>query len=393
MTPLDILSQLIRIPSVNPMGGDVQQDICYEHRLSDWLTHYFESIGAAHERIEVHSGRDNVLARYQAGPARPTILLDAHQDTVPVTGMSQPFDPQIRDGRVRGRGACDVKGSMAAMLHALGRLINDQPTDAANVVLSCSCDEEAGMGGVLQLVKYWEQHNSKSQLLHSKPDACIVAEPTDLNVVRSHLGVMRFRVWTTGQACHASQPDQGKNAIYAMTPVIGLLAEEAEQLATRSQGRSSCGRATLNVGIIKGGSSVNIVPDECVVEVDRRLVPGEDPAQIWTQINHQISKLPAARCDQPWLAAPALSDTDNGALADEFIAAVRSAGICDSEQIEVTYCTNGSTIAAAGVPTVVFGPGSIAEAHTAQESIEIKQLDLAADAYYRFCAGAGAIKS
>ena len=120
---VDILSALISLPSVNPMGQDVDGPIYFEGRVSDWLVKYFDSFGARHERIEVSPGRDNVLARFNSPGSEFTILLDAHQDTVPVDGMTiPPFDPQIRNGRITGRGACDVKGGMAAMLFAFRRL-------------------------------------------------------------------------------------------------------------------------------------------------------------------------------------------------------------------------------------------------------------------------------
>jgi succinyl-diaminopimelate desuccinylase len=138
MTPSQILCELIAIPSVNPMGRKLEGPIYFEHRLSDWLVEYFESIGVAHERIEVAPGRANILARYDSPGAQRTLLLDAHQDTVPVDGMTiPPFEPRIADGRITGRGASDVKGGMAAMLHAFTRLVKEKPGGAANVVLSC----------------------------------------------------------------------------------------------------------------------------------------------------------------------------------------------------------------------------------------------------------------
>ncbi len=380
----DILSELIRIPSVNPMGGAVEPDICFEHRVSDWLETFFDSIGADHERIEATVGRDNVIARYDAGPSKPTILLDAHQDTVPVTGMSDPFDPQFRDRRIYGRGACDVKGGMAAMLFAFRRLVRERPADSANVVLSCSCDEEANMSGVRQLVSYWESPASKSKLLGTRPDVCIVAEPTELDIVVAHLGVLRFRVRTHGKACHASDPTQGRNAIFAMAPVIRWLEAHAQTLATGSVSHPLCGQSTLSVGLIQGGTSVNIVPDECVLEIDRRLIPGEDPVRVWELYRDELAQFRDVECDPPFLAAPSLGVCDNANLADRLMAAIQRSGI-EAKQVGVPYCTNASTIDTAGVPSVVFGPGSIAQAHTADEYVEIAQLEMAAEMYFQFC--------
>ncbi len=118
----DLLCQLIRVPSVNPMGREVSGPIYFEGRLSDWLVQFFQSFEAPHERIEVVPGRDNVIARYDSPGAELTLLLDAHQDTVPVDGMTiSPFEPQVENGRITGRGASDVKGGLAAMLFAFRR--------------------------------------------------------------------------------------------------------------------------------------------------------------------------------------------------------------------------------------------------------------------------------
>ena len=154
MDPLEILKTLVSIPSVNPMGRDLSGPEYYEARVSDWLCDFFSEREIAHERIEVVPGRDNVIARVDAGPDRPTIVLDAHQDTGPVDGMTiDPFDPVIRDGKIYGRGACDVKGGMAAMLHAVARLASERPEGAANVVMSCTCDEESNVQGITDLVR------------------------------------------------------------------------------------------------------------------------------------------------------------------------------------------------------------------------------------------------
>src|SRR5690606_6645877 len=171
------------------MGRDVTGEIYYEARVADWLVEFFRAIGAPHERIQVVPGRDNVIARYDAPGADITLLLDVHQDTVPVEGMTiPPFEPRVADGRISGRGACDVKGGMAAMLAAFRRLFEERPAGAANVVLSCTVDEEATTLGMTDLVKLWRQPDGRSQLLTTPPDGAIVAEPTGLDVVVAHRG-------------------------------------------------------------------------------------------------------------------------------------------------------------------------------------------------------------
>ncbi|MCR9296787.1 MAG: M20 family metallopeptidase [bacterium] len=398
--PRDILAQLIRIPSVNPIGNSADLSVCYEHRMSDWLEEFFRSIGAECERISVAEVagvgaggkpivRQNVLAKYDAGPGRPTVLLDAHQDTVPVAGMKAAFDPQVRDGRMYGRGACDVKGGMSAMLAAFARLRSERPGSAASVVLSCSCDEEASALGVRDLVGYWSASTGPSKLLRDAPQACIVAEPTELDVVVMHPGVLRFRVRSEGMACHASDPSRGTNAIYAMRPVLEYFQILAEALREDSPSDPLCGSAAVSVGMIHGGTAVNIVPAECWIDVDRRMIPGEDPEQVWKQIECDLLKYKNVYCEAPWLAVPPLDDSVNGHVADAMLRAAEAAGAHGSRKLGVAYCTNASTVAAAGIPSIVFGPGSITHAHTNDEQIDLGQLDIAAQAYYDFCVDFG----
>jgi succinyl-diaminopimelate desuccinylase len=386
MSPTEILCELIAIPSVNPMGRELSGSIYFEQRLSDWLVKFFASIGAQFERIEVAAGRANVIARYDAPGASQTLLFDAHQDTVPVDNMTiDPFTPQVYDGRVAGRGASDVKGGLAAMLHAFARIVNEKPSGTPNLVLSCSCDEEFTTLGIRDLTSYWQDGMGKSRLLTSKPDGAVVAEPTDLDVVVAHRGVTRFRVHTLGHACHSSDPTQGRNAIYTMARAVRYLEDYASWLPKSVPIHSLCGRPTLSVGRIFGGQSVNIVPDRCTIEIDRRLVPGEDPLVAWSTIREQLTERfgPHIVTDEAWISSPALSNQDNAWLAEPLLKCIENvAG--KHRSLGVAYCTHASTLSTAGVPAVVFGPGSIAQAHTEDEYIEIKQLDQAAEVYFQF---------
>ncbi|MCA9131832.1 MAG: M20/M25/M40 family metallo-hydrolase, partial [Planctomycetales bacterium] len=326
MSPSEILYQLIAQPSVNPMGREDVSENFGEARMSDWLVAYFQSLGAPHERLEVLPGRDNVLARYDSpNPGAETILLDAHQDTVPVEGMTiPPFEPRTSEGRIYGRGSVDVKGSMAAMLDAFSRLWRERPAKAPNVVLSCSCDEEATAHGARALVSYWQPGANKSRLLAQPPSLAIVAEPTELDVVVAHRGVLRFRIRTQGRACHSSHPEQGKNAIYLMAQVIVRLQEQAAALASSTRVHPLCGGPRMSVCRIEGGSAVNIVPDHCRIEIDRRLIPGEDPQQVWEALRDSLSDLGEdVICEPAWIRVGALPDDNNAALAERLLQTVQ----------------------------------------------------------------------
>src|SRR5262245_44273591 len=194
---LELLRQLVAIPSVNPMGRGVAGPEFLEGRLSDFLESFFRRLGVACERTEVAPGRANVIARFDSAGAKRTILLDAHQDTVPTDGMViEPFTPVERDGRLYGRGACDVKGGLAAMMAAFERLVGERPAGAANVVLSCTCDEEATTIGIHDLIRSWSKPGRRGSLLSNRPDWAVIAEPTGLEVVVAHKGATRWKALT-----------------------------------------------------------------------------------------------------------------------------------------------------------------------------------------------------
>ncbi|QDT46917.1 Acetylornithine deacetylase [Symmachiella dynata] len=387
--PVELLETLIAIPSVNPMGRDVSGPEFGEARMTAFLEDWFADLGVAIEKFEVLPGRFNLLARYDAGPDRPTILLDAHQDTVPVDGMTiPPFEPAIQEGKLFGRGACDVKGGMAAMLAAFARLVTQRPAGAANVVMSCSCEEEAEALGVKDLVKLWSEPGRGIPSLKTAPDVAVVAEPTGLDVVVAHRGATRWKLRTTGRACHSSNPDEGVNAIYKMGQVLSGMQAFTAHLKQAIPAHPLCGPATISVGRIEGGLSVNTVPDRCEIEIDRRVIPGEDgfaviaetEAFLRKNIDVDFEMLP------PWITGISLSDEHNAELADRMLKTV--AAVADPhKKVGVAYGTNASRIAASGVPAIVCGPGSINQAHTEAEWIDINELRQAAEIYYRFCAG------
>lgn len=386
--PLDLLKQLVAIPSVNPMGRDVTGPEYLETRLSDWLENFFGGLGVSHQRIEVLPGRANVIARFDSPGSATTILLDAHQDTVPVEGMMiDPFRAEVRDGKLYGRGACDVKGGMAAMLAAFARLVCETPPGAANVIMSCTCDEEQTALGARDLAKLWSDPARDGSLISSPPSVAVVAEPTDLHIVVAHRGAMRWKLKTKGRACHSSRPQEGINAIYQMAHVLSVLERYADELPGKIKPHPLCGPATISVGRIQGGISVNTVPDECVIEIDRRCVPGENSAAVIPQVTAYLRERLEVEFEMlpPWTDGATLSDHNNGPWADRLLPHIEAV-VGTRQKVGVPYGTNASRFAATGVPALVFGPGSIAQAHTVDEWIDINELRQASEIYYKLCA-------
>lgn len=389
--PLPLLKDLVSIPSVNPMGRDVSGPEYFEGRVTAYLERYLSKLGVAFEVVEIEPGRANVLARLDAPGSTKTVLLDAHQDTVPVDGMTiPPFEPTETDGRVYGRGSCDVKGGLAAMLAAFTRLATDRPRGMANVVLSCTCDEESTSIGIYHLVGSWTGKSPGYRTCPQRPDVAIVAEPTELDIVVAHRGATRWKLHTTGRACHSSRPSEGINAIYRMARVLKCLEEYAAWLPTSRPAHPLCGPATLSVGLISGGSSVNVVPDACVIELDRRIIPGEENLSARDELTAYLSERLDFDVvhDAPYCTSPALGDEWNGELARQLSRSIAQT-VGARQIIGVPYGTHASRLARVGVPSVVFGPGNIAQAHTKDEWIAIDQLRQAADVYYHFCSTAG----
>lgn len=391
--PLDLvqtLSDLVAIPSVNPMGRPLDGPEFYEERVTDYLERLFERLGLVWQRQLVQPRRENIVARLD-GAVSPAaggevILLEAHQDTVPVDGMTiDPWKPQVRDGRLYGRGACDIKGGMTAMLGAVARLAEERPAGMPTVIMACTVNEEHGYSGASELPKLWAE--GSQSVVPRRPDVAIVAEPTDLQVVVAHKGAVRWKCRTHGVAAHSSQPHRGKNAIYGMAPILLALDRYASELPKIVPEHPLCGQATLSVGTIQGGLSVNTVPDACTIEIDRRLLPGEDALTAYEQVLAYLHEAVETDCniehEHPYLLGIPLADRDNGALADRLAAVLRRA-LGRGEKIGVPFGTNASRIAVASVPTVVFGPGSIDQAHTSDEWLSLDELEKASAALYQF---------
>ncbi|APW60389.1 M20 family metallopeptidase [Paludisphaera borealis] len=376
-----LLSELVSIPSVNPMGRALSGPELLETRLSAYLESWFRDRGLHVQRQPVAPGRDNLLARYDAPDARRTVLFDVHQDTVPTDGMTiPPFEPRVEVGKLYGRGACDVKASMAAMLLAFERLCRERPQGSASVVLACTVDEE-----------FTHLGSSKLAETQSGIDLAVVAEPTQLNVVHCHKGATRWKIRARGVACHSSTPDRGVNAIYRMAHVVAALADLARDLS-RTPPHPILGPPSLSVGRIEGGLSVNIVPDACTIEIDRRMIPGETPSGCIEQVRKflvgRLGNLDGVEFDPPWVRMPAL-DTQLGDWVGPLSEAVQGATGRAPELIGVPFGTDAGPLGAAGIPGVVFGPGDIAQAHTRDEWVELDQVHQAAEAYYRIACALG----
>ena len=377
------LRELVQIPSVNPGGASrLDPQIHGESRVTDWLESRARTRGIRSYRQPVASGRDNLIMEVQGrGENHRTQLWEVHQDTVDVAGMTvEPFGARIQDGRLYGRGACDVKGSMAAMLGALAEIHQYSGPVSDRIILACTVDEEHTFLGVQALRAHSPGRIWISTENTCRPDFAIVAEPSSLGIIEAHKGVIRWHIRVHGTACHSSTPDLGSNAIYAAAEIAKAI--EKLQIRLRESSKDHLGGGSICLTQISGGSAPNIVPHECVLLIDRRIGFTETPEEAGQQLQAVLDGLgfpSGIQCQlsQPIIRCPALMSNGNGPAIRSLGTAIRkTTGQCEVRS--VAFGTDASTIAEHGIPAVVFGPGDIAQAHTKDEWIDLRELETAA---------------
>jgi acetylornithine deacetylase len=361
-----LLAELVRIPSVNPMGRDMRGGQYGEAALAEHVAAFLHGHAIDVRVTEAAPGRPNVTAYIDAG-ARQTVMLQAHLDTIHVEGMTvAPFGAEVRDGCLFGRGACDTKGSLAAFLQAAVEAVNTPAKLRYNIVLLATADEEYQFTG--------SRHAMQSGL---KADLGIAGEPTSLRIVRAHKGVVRWYLGTTGTAAHAAYPSRGENAIYRMGHVLTRLESYARGLAA-GPSHPLLGTPSLSVGVIAGGRAVNMVPDMCRIEIDRRTLPHEAAGAVIEGAGACLQGIEGWEMAPPHLVASGMDVPEETTVVQQLSEAIR--GVTGSVMVEgAYYATDAGTFNAGGIPTVVFGPGDIALAHTVAEHIPLAELRQATD--------------
>ncbi len=365
---VELLQRLVSISSVNPALTD-DPSIGGEARMADYLAGHLDKLGFKVEWHEATGGRPNVVGRFGPDKPRRSFLLESHLDTQGIHQMTvPPFDGEVRGGRLYGRGACDTKGPMAAALVALEPATLERLAGAdIQVVYVGAMGEEKGNIGAEELVE-----------AGVGADEAIVLEPTDLNIVHAHKGALWFEVEVEGLAAHGSNPTLGVNAIRGMAKAIDLIVAATEKAAALRT-HALLGQATVNIGVIRGGSSINIVPDRCVIQVDRRTLPGDHHDRIIREIGDGLEGLKSAGHFKAWHVRKIkeghpFETTASSGLVRGMLAACNSIGV-KSEALGAAWYSDAGPFSRTCKEIAVFGPGSIKQAHTVDEFIELEELE------------------
>ncbi|MDR0357883.1 MAG: M20 family metallopeptidase [bacterium] len=364
----ELLVRMVRIPSVNPRGEDKPAEGELGRFVGEWLA----EAGLHVETHEAFPGRSNVVARLPGTSPEPALLLNSHLDTVETDGMTvEPFGAEVRDGRLYGRGSCDAKGCLSAFMLAVRAVARSDARPPRDVELVASVDEEAGGGGILRFMASLPEPRERYA-------AALIGEPTELRLVTATKGGIRFTVRTLGRASHSSQPWEGDNAIYRMQDVLTFLRKTLEPELS-AQHHPLVGTPTIVPTLISGGAGWNIVPPSCTVSIDRRLVPGEDPMEVFEGYRERFLALAPGHIEVEGppqvIFAP---ETPPDAPIARAVGSALSARGLDATPLGVNYGTDGAKIAPHGIPIVVFGPDSISRAHQADESVSLEEVATAA---------------
>lgn len=367
MSPvLRLLRDLVALPSVNPAFLPPGDPRAGEARVGE-----FVAATAAAARLDVEfqpvlPGRANVIVRLQpTGPTRSRILLAPHLDTVGEPCLDSLLNPVVRAGRLTARGACDTKGCVAAMLEAVRRVAagGRRPAGTEIAFVGLVDEENFQLGS--------RAYAGRARAREYTARLAVVGEPTRLEVVTAHKGDVWLQLRTRGRAAHGATPHLGVNAVHAMAGVVQLLeGEYRERISRRSH--PLLGHATVNVGSIRGGTQPNIVPDECVISVDRRTLPGETETAVRKEIRDLLRQRGFDATLDSLRTAPC-HPLETDPSHPDVVALCRAAGRRRTRGVH--YFCDAAPLAEGGIPAVVFGPGDIAQAHTRDEWIAVDSLE------------------
>lgn len=362
-----LLADLVAIDSVNPT---LVPGAAGEAAIARRLAQELDAIGLAVEVQDVAPGRPNVVGTLAGRAPGRSLMFCGHIDTVGVSGMPAPFDPVVRDGRLFGRGAQDMKSGVAAMIDAARVVAIRGGLDAGSLVVACVVDEEHSSIGADALVTRW------------RADAAVVTEPTGLDIAVCHKGFAWAEITTHGRAAHGSRPADGIDAIVHMGRVLSALGALDARLQ-RGARHERLGPASLHASTITGGHELSSYPDRCTLQVERRTIPGESARVFEDEVAGILGELTAttpgfAATATPLFARPPYEIDGAHPLPGLLQTSARHAG-CRADTIGMSFWTDAAVLGAAGIPSVLFGPTG-AGLHSLEEWVDLASVRQCRDA-------------
>lgn len=366
----DLLAELVSVPSVNPMGRTFDGDAPVERGVTEVMERFFDVPGVGVERMPVSKSHENLLIRYPADAPDPVLLFESHMDVVPADEWpDRAFVPRIEGDILYGRGACDDKGSLAAMALALMDMAETSVRPPLPILFVCAGDEE-----------YAQTGTKAFRDLPIQVAAGVFGEPTGCAPVVQHKGTLRWDITVHGKSAHTSRPELGVNAIYGAMELIAALRAHQDVLQSRHRSPLMTG-PMLTVSMIHGGRTRNAVPDECTLSLDFRLVPGMDMDRARAEVMELVGRLGLeVSHSELQLKTPPLATSPDDPFALNALEVCRQyAGDAIAIRGE-PYGTDASWIADRA-PAIVLGPGDIRTAHAVDERIGIGEVVTAARIY------------
>lgn len=354
---LQLLARLVSIDSVNPQ---LVPGASGESAVAEAIAQHMRGLGLDVHVQEVAPGRPNVVGVLETGVPGPSLMFCGHTDTVGVEGMAAPFTPDVRGGRLYGRGAQDMKSGVAAMIDA-ARLVKARTPARGRLIVAAIVDEEFASAGADALVRTWTA------------DAAVVTEPTDLQIGVGHKGFAWFEIETRGVAAHGSRPKDGRDAILRM----GRLLHRLEALDRELQGKAPhavMGTASLHASVISGGREWSSYPDRCLLQMERRTVAGESADRAAQELQLLLDELAAqdptfGATLRTVFARPPYETPARHALLTALTRAATAHALAPAT-VGMSFWTDAAVLGVAGVPSVLFGPAG-AGLHGVEEYVEL----------------------
>ncbi|MBI4264809.1 MAG: ArgE/DapE family deacylase [Acidobacteria bacterium] len=364
---LTLLHDLVAIDSVNPsLVAGARGEAEVARRIAEECV----AAGLTVEVTDVAPGRPNVVAVVEGRASGPALMFCGHVDTVGVARMTRPFEPVVREGRLYGRGALDMKGGVAAMLGAARMLAAGEGLARGRLIVAAVVDEEHGSLGAEALVARW------------RADAAVVTEPTDLDIAVAHKGFQWVEIETRGRAAHGSRPREGRDAIVRMGRILVRL-ESLDRRLQRVPPHPLLGTPSLHASLVSGGRELSSYPDRCTLQLERRTLPGERPGIALQEVEDLLEA--ACREDAEFEAVArelfgrgGYAIEPSHPLPDAVARAAASAG-CAPKRVGMTFWTDAAILGAAGIPSVLFGPGG-AGLHGVEEYVNVQDVLTCRDA-------------